>query len=1671
MVRGTLTMKRYLLITFIIALAIISHKGVLAHLGNAPKAKPASTPATGDIMIDPSSGTRIVRITDTSDAASAKVAYTNCARFNQDSTRFVIDLDGVATLYSFDPSRLAAQKVGPLFDSMKLQFDSSFWSATDPDTLIGLADSEGVPQLYSYDVRTRSFTLLKDFLGILPEGISARMTKSANDDNQFVFSWREPAAIVWQHVVLWDRNLDSTYLFDLTDSTSGVTGYREAYLDESSESLIVVGDTTRAWRFRIQPQAGAAESNSRMMDRPGLQASLASIYRDGAEAGEAVAADWQESSAAISSTNKHVYFGVRPGATRGSSWAKVPGSTVYYTELASESFKGALGFVSWRGHELIVSESALLGPGEWHLDAATNRLYVRLPDDSNPNAAGSADNAPVIGEVSSSTDDVVRIARNARAIAEQLSGPDSSLWERRSQLRGNLSRDKRFFIFNSGSKGLRSDVFIAALNVAAAGMDSVVWTHTINCTALSNSVQKTAGQDQVDDASATSLQTIDAGDGFVEFTATDTDKERWCGLNNSNAIHQSASDINFAIKMAKKKKAWVIEDGVIKAKLKYKSNTSFRVAVEAGKIKYYKDGNVIYTSENAPVYPLMINASLINTNSSVSNVMVAGAGFGTVVSISPAKVSLQPGGTQQFTVRVTGGANNNVNWTATGGTITSTGFYTAPATPGAYIVTATSVASPGSAAFAAVIVGQGSDRTPPIISTVASSNVTANSVTISWNTNEPSDTEVEYGLTTAYGETSIRNPALVTSHSVALGGLPASTLIHYRVRSRDAAGNLAVSGNFSFTTAAGSDTTPPAISNVAISGVTAVGATITWTTNEASDTLVEYGATTNYGSASQLNSNMVTSHSATLTGLTGGRLYHYRVKSRDAAGNQGVSGDFTFTTATGSGGGGGSDVPLSYNAITDRNPRAEPPLPAMGPAGSRITDPTFGTRILRVTDGNTRPDRLRRSFGPPSGSEQNTWNVDSTIFFLGGTNGEMLPYSFDKATMTATRMGDRNNGSGGMMLNIAKCEFSFMDKNIIYGLGGNGRTFMQYNFQTGAYTTLFNLDSAIPGLSGNTGDVSASGNDRLSTYFGGPVQDSHMFVVVWDKSTGQYAILNTQNSTVKSFGSSSFQPVGTTIGFTLHNARIGKEGRYVVMTPGSSASHALYVWDTQTNVVAPVPQPGGGGHKVNGYNALVNHAAPPNDAAHADAAQWLLRPLNTSQLNNITRLATPALTPLEWAVDTHVSWNNARPGVLTPVLVSLYRDPGAAGPRRAWDDEIIALRTDGVESKAWRICHHRSQVFPYKFDYSPRGNVSQDGRYFSFASNWERTLGDDEYGEPRFDLFIVELPAGNSGPPPPPPPGDSTPPVISGVNASGITSSTANIAWVTNEASDTLVEYGATTNYGSASQLNSNMVTSHSATLTGLTGGRLYHYRVKSRDAAGNQGVSGDFTFTTATGSGGGGGGGGGSTQSVAWTNLVNVAANGNSLRNNVSGNGGATSTQRIESGNGYVEFTATETNTYRWAGLSNGNNGIGYDDIDFAINLTSYGHNGGFVANIHENGAYKGETLYNSGDVFRVAVEGGAVKYYKNGSLIYTSARAPAYPLIVDTSFGEVGGTITNARISGDSGLANLTIPMLFDEASRYNAGLSWPVINPTGSAGLVEWLLLGRKDYLFFGRRFAQS
>jgi hypothetical protein len=88
----------------------------------------------------------------------------------------------------------------------------------------------------------------------------------------------------------------------------------------------------------------------------------------------------------------------------------------------------------------------------------------------------------------------------------------------------------------------------------------------------------------------------------------------------------------------------------------------------------------------------------------------------------------------------------------------------------------------------------------PSTSAVAAS-ATGTSATISWTTNVVADAQVEYGTTAAYGASTPLDPALSTSHSVAVTGLSPRTTYHYRVLSRDYAGRLVASGDNTFKTA------------------------------------------------------------------------------------------------------------------------------------------------------------------------------------------------------------------------------------------------------------------------------------------------------------------------------------------------------------------------------------------------------------------------------------------------------------------------------------------------------------------------------------------------------------------------------------------------------------------------------------------------------------------------------------------------------------------------------------------------------------------------------------------------------------------------------------------------------------------------------------------------------
>ena len=99
--------------------------------------------------------------------------------------------------------------------------------------------------------------------------------------------------------------------------------------------------------------------------------------------------------------------------------------------------------------------------------------------------------------------------------------------------------------------------------------------------------------------------------------------------------------------------------------------------------------------------------------------------------------------------------------------------------------------------------------------------------------------------------------------------------------------------------------------------------------------------------------------------------------------------------------------------------------------------------------------------------------------------------------------------------------------------------------------------------------------------------------------------------------------------------------------------------------------------------------------------------------------------------------------------------------------------------------------------------------------------------------------------PPPAPPVDTTPPVIKNILASSESDTSAVISWTTNEPSNSHVDYGTTVEYG-LNATSDELTDAHSINLSGLEPDTAYHYRVKSKDEAGNEASSADNTFFTA---------------------------------------------------------------------------------------------------------------------------------------------------------------------------------------------------------------------------------
>jgi len=238
-----------------------------------------------------------------------------------------------------------------------------------------------------------------------------------------------------------------------------------------------------------------------------------------------------------------------------------------------------------------------------------------------------------------------------------------------------------------------------------------------------------------------------------------------------------------------------------------------------------------------------------------------------------------------------------------------------------------------------------------------------------------------------------------------------------------------------------------------------------------------------------------------------------------------------------------------YTAITDRLTRPLPsPIPTLGPAGSIITDPDFGMRILRVTDANTMPDQPGQGYQTASGAATKMFNSDNTRLIVASWGNRLLAYNFNPVNMTIQRIGNPSAPSGGDLIPLVGdgAFWSYTNRDIIYGIN-NGKM-AKYDFSTNQLAILLDPTLlSLPGMTGTRADIAGvSNDDRYITWFGGGTsQNTDMYIIRYDQQTTSWRALRIDTGEI--FAGTGNNP-GTSQGFAtanpnglLHNARhLGK---------------------------------------------------------------------------------------------------------------------------------------------------------------------------------------------------------------------------------------------------------------------------------------------------------------------------------------------------------------------------------------------------------------------------------------------------------------------------------------------------------------------------------------------------
>lgn len=254
------------------------------------------------------------------------------------------------------------------------------------------------------------------------------------------------------------------------------------------------------------------------------------------------------------------------------------------------------------------------------------------------------------------------------------------------------------------------------------------------------------------------------------------------------------------------------------------------------------------------------------------------------------------------------------------------------------------------------------DEAAPVISNVKVINITSGAATVTWATNEPATSQVEYGTTTSYSSTTQLDSTLKTSHSQTIKRLKYSTLEHFRVISKDTMANESSSTDMTFTTT-NKGSKPPKPQGIT---VTTGSVNLAWTEpTEYYAGIVILRSTTDFIKAYDANyrianlaTGVTTYHDEAVTAST---KYYYSLLSYDDEGVYSDPSTISFTTpasTSGSGGGGGGGS-SSTSPTPTPTPTTSPTPPSSSGGGSSSPSPSPTPSPSPSPSGELKPVIVR----------------------------------------------------------------------------------------------------------------------------------------------------------------------------------------------------------------------------------------------------------------------------------------------------------------------------------------------------------------------------------------------------------------------------------------------------------------------------------------------------------------------------------------------------------------------------------------------------------------------------------------------------------------------------------------------------------------------------------------